>query len=61
MKIMTITTFGRLGNLLRQYFDIFDTAIVGKSEQEWLLNSKCFRSYVKNMIDKRREELKNPN
>lgn len=45
-------------NPIRQYFDVFDEIVLGKSERE--INENCIRlrAFIQAMIEKRRESLK---
>ena len=45
----------------RQFFDIFDEVVIGNFEHEIMRNSDTFRDYLRLMVHKRREEMKNPN
>lgn len=47
----------RVPKLIRNICDTFDSIAIGSSEQEVIENCRRFRSFLKSMIDQRREQL----
>ena len=45
-------------NLIRSISDIFDTTVLTAAEREGKVNAVALRDFIKNMIKKRRDEMK---
>ena len=60
LRMNFVAQLERLMMPYRLLFDIFDYSFVGSFERDVLANSDEFRDFLKSMIKKRREEMKDP-
>ncbi len=47
----------RFSKIFRIYFDLFDNFVVGKIEREVIDNAERFRNFLRDFINKRREQM----